>query len=56
MHMYVNDLNNFSNLQILKESEDISFCDMRVYINYLDKLREDFKIHFGEMDNMHVPE
>ena len=30
--------------------------DFEVYINHLDKLREDFKINFWDLDNMHVPE
>ena len=46
----------FFYLRILKESENISDCDLEVYINHLDKLREDIWIHFGEIDNMHVPE
>ena len=29
---------------------------MEVYINHLYKLREDFKICFRDLDNMHVPE
>ena len=42
-------------LRILKESENISDYELEVYINYLDKLREDFKIRFGDIDNMYVP-
>ena len=30
--------------------------ELEAYINHLDKLREDFKIRFGNLDNMHVPE
>ena len=29
-------------------------CDLEVYINHLDILREDFKISFGNLDNIHV--
>ena len=43
-------------MQILKESENITDYELEVYINDLDKLREDFKIRFGDVDNMHVPE
>ena len=46
----------FSNLQVLKESESISDCDMKVYINHLDKLTEDVRIRFGDLDDMHVSE
>ena len=51
-----NDLKYFYNLQILKESENISDCDLEVYIIHLDKLRVKFMIHFGNLENMHVPE
>ena len=30
--------------------------DLEVYISHLDKLREAFKICFGDLDNMHVLE
>ena len=39
-----------------KESENISQYDSEVYINHLDNLREDFKIHFGILDDMDVPD
>ena len=35
VYMYINDLNYFSNLRILKESENISECDLKIYINHL---------------------
>ena len=54
--MYINDLTYFSNLRILKESVNISDCDLEVYINHLDKLREYFKIRFEDQENMHIPE
>ena len=54
--MSINDLKSFSKKRILRESENISYCDMEVYINHLDKLREDFKIRSEDLDNMHVPE
>ena len=41
---------------VLIESAKISDCDLGVYINDLDKLREDFKIRLGDLDNMRVPE
>ena len=43
-------------MRIIKASENISDCDLEVYINLLDKLREDFKIRFRDLDNAHVPE
>ena len=43
-------------MRILKESENISDCDLEAYINDLDKLREHFKIRFGDLDHMHVPD
>ena len=54
--MYINDLKYFSNLRILIESENISDCDLDIYINHLDKLREDFNKSFEDIDNIHVPE
>ena len=54
--MYINDLGYFWKLRIQKESENISEWDLEVYINHLDKLKEDFKIRFGDLDNMHIPE
>ena len=54
--IHINDLKHFSNLQILKESQSISDCDLEVHINHLNKLREYFKIILGDLDNMHVPE
>ena len=56
IYMYINNVGYFSNLRIQKESENISDCDLEVYINHLDKLREDFKIRFVDYNNMHVPE
>ena len=56
IYMYINDLKYFSNMRILKESENISDCDLEVYINHPDTLREDFKIRFGDLDNMHLPD
>ena len=43
-------------MQIAKESDNISVCYLEVYINHLDKLRDDFKIRFWDLDNMHVPD
>ncbi|KRZ12658.1 SCAN domain-containing protein 3 [Trichinella zimbabwensis] len=34
----------FSNLQKLEEGADVSDRDMEIYINHLEKLRENFKI------------
>ena len=53
--MYTNDLEYVSNLRIPKESKNISDSDLEVSINHPDKLEEDFKIHFGYLDNMQVP-
>ena len=53
--MYINDLKYFANLRILKESKIIS-CDLEEYVNHHDKLREDFKIGFGDLDRKHVPQ
>ena len=50
-----NDLKYFKNLPILKESKNNLDCDLDVYID-LDKLKEDFKIPFMDLDNMHVTE
>ena len=55
IYKYINDLKYASNLRILNESENMSDCDLDVYINHLDKLREDFDMCFGDLDNMHVP-
>ena len=52
----INDLKYYYNMRILKESGDISYCDLEVYISHLDKLRENFKIRFWDLDNMQVPE
>ncbi|XP_023222959.1 SCAN domain-containing protein 3-like [Centruroides sculpturatus] len=46
----------FSNLRVLKENEKISDRDLEIYIKHLDKLREDFKARFKELENMHVSE
>ena len=51
-----NDMKYFSNMQILKESENISECELELYINNPDKLGENFKIRFGDLENMHAPE
>ena len=56
IYMYINNLKYSSNLRILIESENISDCDMEVYINHLEKLREDFQTCFGDLDNMDVSE
>ena len=47
IYVYINDLEYFSNVRISKEFENISVCDLEVYINHLIKWREDFKIRFG---------
>ena len=54
-YMYFCILKYFSYLRILKESENISYCDLEVYINHLDKLRV-FKIRFGYFHNSQFPE
>ena len=54
IYMYINYLKYSSNLQILKESQNTSDCDLEVYINHSDKLRENFKILSGDLDSMHV--
>ena len=41
-------------MRSLKEYERISDCDLWVYIIHLDKLREDFKIRYGDLGSMHV--
>ena len=48
-----NDFKYFSNLRTLKES--ISDGDLEIYIDHLGKLREDFKIRFQDLENMHIP-
>ena len=40
----------------MTESENISNCDLEHYINHPDKLREDFKIRLGDLDNMYFLE
>ena len=32
------------------------YTNLEVYINHLDELREDFKIRFGDLDSMCVPD
>ena len=54
--MYINYLKYFLHLRIPKKSKNISDCDLDVYVNHLDKLREEFKIRFEDIDNIHVPE
>ena len=56
IYMYISDLTYLSKLLLLRESEHISDCDLEACINHFDKLREDFNIRFGDLDNMHVPE
>ena len=46
--MYINDLNCFSSLRTIRDSENISHCDLEVYIDHIDKLSEDFKIRVVE--------
>ena len=41
---------------MLIESEIILHCDLLVYINHPEKLREDIKVRFGDSDYMHVLE
>lgn len=50
------DFKYFPNLQILKESENIPDCELEIFIKHLDKLIEDFKKRFEDLENMHVPE
>ena len=52
--MYVDDFKYFSLLGMQNVSENISNCDLEAYINNLDELREDFRMHFGDLDNMHI--
>ena len=52
--MHIDDLEYFSPMRTLIESENISDCDLEVHINRLVKLREDFKILFGDLDNMNI--
>ena len=52
--MHISNLEYFSNWQILREPESISDRNLEAYINHLVKMREDFKIHFGDLDNVHV--
>ena len=54
--MHINDLKCFSYLGIQKEYENISHCELEVYINHLDNLRDDFKIRLRDLDNIHDPE
>ena len=35
IHVYIKDLTHLSNLLILKEYENISDCDLEVYINHI---------------------
>ena len=55
IYMYFYNLRYSSYLRILIVSENISHCDLEVYINHLDKLRV-FKLRFGYFDNTRVPE
>ena len=43
----------FSNLQQL-EDENISDCDLEIYLKYLEKFRENFKVCFEDLEKMHV--
>ena len=31
-------------------------CDLEIYIKHLEKLREDFKVRFEDLEKMHVPD
>ena len=55
IYMYIN-FKYFLNLPIQKESEKVSHGNLAVYIYHLDKLGEDLKIRYEDLDNMHVPE
>jgi len=50
------DFKYFSNLRQLEEDENISDCDLEIYIKHLEKLREDFKVRFEDLEKMHVPD
>ncbi|KRZ66133.1 SCAN domain-containing protein 3 [Trichinella papuae] len=43
-------------LKKLEEGADVSDRDLEIYINHLEKLREDFKIRFEDLENMTVPD
>ena len=43
-------------MRILNESENISDCDLKVYIYHLDEFIEGFKIRFVVLDIVRVPE
>ena len=55
MYMYINDLQYFSNLRILEESENISDFYLEGYADYLDKLNNHLKIRIRDLDNMNGP-
>ncbi|KRZ15985.1 SCAN domain-containing protein 3 [Trichinella zimbabwensis] len=40
----------------LEEGADVSDRDLEIYISHLEKLREDFKIRFEDLENMTVPD
>lgn len=50
------DFKFFSNLQQLQESGSLSDVDLEMYTKRLDKLREDFKGYFEDLEKMHVPD
>lgn len=51
-----NDFKYFSNLQGIKDSGSISDSDVEIYIGHLEKLKEDFKIRFQDLESMQIPE
>ena len=50
------DFKYFSNQRQLEDGENISDCDLEIYITHLEKLREDFKVRFEDLEKMHVPD
>ena len=51
-----NHFNYFSNIRMRKYFEKITGGDIEIYVNLLDKIRNDFKIRFWELDYMLVSE
>ena len=52
--MACRDSKYFKNLWQLEE-DDISNCDLEIYIKHFEKLQEDFKVHFRTLMKMLVP-
>ncbi|XP_076049445.1 zinc finger BED domain-containing protein 5-like [Oratosquilla oratoria] len=49
------DFKYFSNLRQLEE-QNISDCDLEIYIRHLNNLRKDFNMRFEDLEKMHIPD